>query len=66
MPSLPDQSTPSPSPLVGYNSSTPIPNFTPSSHTNISKTHSTSVTNDSEEEVPSVSDRPMIRPTGGG
>jgi len=65
MSSIPDQSTSSISPHVGSNASIPNPDITPSPYTKFGGTHSTSATNNLEEEVLSIGDHLMIQPIGG-
>jgi len=50
---------------VGSNASTP-PDITPSPYTNLGGTHSTSTTNNLEDDVLSADDRPLIQLIGGG
>jgi len=66
MQSIPNQSSPSLSPQVASNASTPNPDIALSPYINVAGTHPTSATNNLEEEVLSVGDHPLIEPIGRG
>ena len=57
---------PTPSPHVSSNASTLNPTITPSPYTNLGGMHSNSIANNSEDEVLSAGDHPLIQPIGGG